>query len=129
MAKKSEEALSKRERQIMDILYKLGRATAAEIRDSLPNDPNYSTVRAQLRVLEEKGHVTHREQDLRYVYTPTVPRDKAKRSALKHVLDTFFGGSAGEAVAALLDDSSTKLTPEELDRVSKLIEQAKREGV
>src|SRR5437763_888370 len=129
MAKKSEEALSKRERQIMDILYKLGRATAAGIRDSLPNDPNYSTVRAQLRVLEEKGHVSHREQDLRYVYTPTVPRDKAKRSALKHVLDTFFEGSAGQAVAALLDDYSTKLTPEELDRVSKLIEQAKKEGV
>lgn len=129
MPKRSDEPLSKRERQIMDILYKAGRATAADIRGQLTNDPNYSTVRAQLRVLEEKGHVKHEERDLRYVYFPTVPREKAKRSALQHLLDTFFEGSAEQAVAALLDNSASKLTPEELDRLSKLIEQAKREEV
>lgn len=113
----------------MDILYRLGRGTAADVQAQLPNDPSYSTVRAQLRVLEEKGHVKHEEKDLRYVYLPTVPRDKAKRSALQHLLDTFFEGSAEQAVAALLDNSSSKMRPEELDRLSKLIEQAKREEV
>jgi predicted transcriptional regulator len=129
MAKRTPEPLSKRERQIMDVLYKAGRASAADVRDQLPNDPNYSTVRAQLRVLEEKGHVKHEEKDLRYIYFPTVPRDKAKRSALQHLLDTFFEGSAEQAVAALLDNSAAKMRPEELDRLSKLIEQAKREEV
>jgi BlaI family penicillinase repressor len=129
MAKRLEDQLSKRERQIMDIIYRLGRGTAADVQAQLPNDPSYSTVRAQLRVLEEKGHVKHEEKDLRYVYLPTVPRDKAKRSALQHLLDTFFEGSAEQAVAALLDNSSSKMRPEELDRLSKLIEQAKREEV
>jgi len=129
MAKLPEDQLSKRERQIMDILYRLGRGTAADVQAELPNDPSYSTVRAQLRVLEDKGHVKHEEKDLRYVYLPTVPREKAKRSALQHLIDTFFEGSAEQAVAALLDNSSSKMRPEELDRLSKLIEQGKREEV
>ena len=113
----------------MDIVYRLGRATAADVQSHLPNDPSYSTVRAQLRVLEEKGHLKHEEKELRYVYLPTIPREKAKRSALQHLLDTFFEGSAEQAVAALLDNSASKMRPEELDRLSKLIEQAKREEV
>ncbi len=120
--------LSRRERQIMDILYQRGRATAAEVRQDLPNRPSYSAVRAMLRVLEEKGHVRHEEEALRYVYLPTVPREKAKRSALKHMLNTFFDGSAEQAVAALLDVSTAKLSPEELDRLAQLIEKAKKEG-
>jgi BlaI family penicillinase repressor len=120
--------LSRRERQIVDILYTLGRATAAEVRKRLPNRPSYSAVRAMLRVLEEKGHVKHEEQSLRYVFRPTLPREKAKRSALKHVLATFFDGSAEQAVAALLDGSAAKLSGEELNRLSKLIEKAKKEG-
>ncbi len=120
--------LSRRERQIMDILYQRGRASAAEVRQDLPNRPGYSAVRAMLRVLEEKGHVRHEEEALRYVYLPTVPREKAKRSALKHMLNTFFDGSAEQAVAALLDVSTAKLSPEELDRLSQLIEKAKKEG-
>jgi predicted transcriptional regulator len=118
--------LSRRERQIMDILYQRGRATGAEVRHDLPNRPSYSAVRAMLRVLEEKGHVRHEEEALRYVYLPTVPREKAKRSALKHMLNTFFDGSAEQAVAALLDVSTAKLFPEELDRLAQLIEKAKK---
>ena len=95
--------LSRRERQIMDILYQRGRATAGEVHRSLPDRPSYSAVRAKLKVLEEKGHVRHEEEALRYVYVPTVAREKAKRSALKHMLETFFDGSAEQAVAALLD--------------------------
>jgi len=120
--------LSRRERQIVDILYTLGRATAAEVRERLPNRPSYSAVRAMLRVLEEKGHVRHEEESLRYVFRPTLPREKAKRSALKHMLATFFDGSAEQAVAALLDGSAAKLSREELNRLSKLIEKAKKEG-
>src|SRR5512141_1129164 len=96
--------LTKRERQIMDVLYRLGRATAAEIRDRLPGAPSDSTVRTQLRVLETKGHVRHDELGLRYVYMPTVPRHAARRSALKHLVDTFFGGSTEPAVVALLGE-------------------------
>ncbi len=120
--------LSRRERQIMDILYQQGRATAAEVRERLPNRPSYSAVRAMLRVLEEKGHVRHDEQALRYVYLPTLPHERAKRSALKHVLETFFGGSAEQAVAALLDGSAAKLSQQELDRLARLIEKARKQG-
>ena len=112
----------------MDILYQRGRASAAEVRQDLPNRPSYSAVRAMLRVLEEKGHVRHEEEALRYVYLPTLPREKAKRSALKHMLNTFFDGSAEQAVAALLDVSTAKLSPEGLDRLAQLIEKAKKEG-
>src|SRR6266571_1451949 len=95
-------ALTRRERQIMDILYRRGRATAGEVMEELPGDPNYSTVRTQLRVLEDKGHVHHEEQGLRYIYVPAVPRHAARKSALRHLVNTFFEGSTEKAVAALL---------------------------
>ena len=119
--------LSRRERQIMDILYRRGKASASEVREFMENAPGYSAVRAMLRVLEEKGHVRHQAEGLKYVYVPTVAREKAKRSAVKHVLDTFFNGSPEQIVAALLDVSSTRLTREELDRMGQMIERAKRE--
>jgi BlaI family penicillinase repressor len=119
--------LSRRERQIMEILYQHGKASASEVRELMENAPGYSGVRAMLRVLEEKGHVKHQAEGLKYVYVPTVAREKAKRSAVKHVLDTFFNGSPEQIVAALLDVSSTRLTREELDRMAEMIERAKRE--
>jgi BlaI family transcriptional regulator, penicillinase repressor len=119
--------LSRRERQIMDILYRTGKASASEVREAMADAPGYSAVRAMLRVLEEKGHVKHQAEGLKYVYVPTMAQDKAKRSAVKHVLDTFFSGSAEQIVAALLDVSATRLTRDELDRMSELIEKAKRE--
>jgi BlaI family penicillinase repressor len=120
--------LSRRERQIMDILYSRGKSSASEVREAMPSAPGYSAVRAMLRVLEEKGHVKHEVDGVKYVFSPTVPRDKAKRSAVKHLLDTFFNDSPEQVVAALLDISSTRMTREELDRMAKLIETAKREG-
>jgi predicted transcriptional regulator len=120
--------LSRRERQIMDILYQRGKASASEVREAMADAPSYSAVRAMLRVLEEKGHIRHAEEGLKYVYVPVVAREKAKRSAVKHVLDTFFSGSPEQIVAALLDVSGERLTREELDRMSDLIEKAKREG-
>jgi predicted transcriptional regulator len=122
------DTLSRRERQIMDILYRTGKASANDVRDAMPDAPSYSAVRAMLRVLEEKGHIRHQAEGLKYVYLPTVARDKAKRTAVKHVLETFFNGSPEQAVAALLDVASTRLTREELDRMSQLIEDAKKEG-
>jgi predicted transcriptional regulator len=119
--------LSRRERQIMDILYQRGKASASDVREAMEDAPGYSAVRAMLRVLEEKGHVKHQAEGLKYVYVPVVAREKAKRSAVKHLLDTFFGGSPEQIVAALLDVSATRLTREELDRMSELIEKAKRE--
>ena len=121
-------SLSRRERQIMDILYQRGKASASEVREAMEAAPGYSAVRAMLRVLEEKGHVKHQAEGLKYVYVPTVTRDKAKRSAVKHVMETFFNGSAEQIVAALLDVASTQLTRSELDRMSEMIEQAKKEG-
>jgi BlaI family penicillinase repressor len=120
--------LSRRERQIMDILYREGRASASEIHQALPDRPSYSAVRAKLRVLEEKGHVRHEEQALRYVYLPTVPRDHAKQTALSHMLETFFDNSAEQAISALLNLKGADLTPERLDRLSALIDHAKKEG-
>lgn len=121
-------ALSRRERQIMDVLYRRGRATAAEIHQDLPDPPSYSAVRAMLRVLEEKKHVRHEEKDLRYVYLPVVPRERARRSAAVHMLETFFDGSAEQAIATLLDVSSRELSDEDFDRLSALIEKARKEG-
>jgi predicted transcriptional regulator len=118
--------LSRRERQIMDILYRQGRATAAEIHQALPDRPSYSAVRAKLRVLEEKGQVKHEERALRYVYLPVVPRDRAKQSALRHMLETFFDNSAEQAISALLDLRSADLSRDRLDRLSELIEKAKQ---
>jgi predicted transcriptional regulator len=120
--------LSRRERQIMDILYQRGKASASDVRAAMEAAPGYSAVRAMLRVLEDKGHVKHQAEGLKYVYVPVVGRDKAKRSAVKHVMETFFNGSAEQIVAALLDVSATRLTREELDRMSVMIEQAKKEG-
>jgi len=119
--------LSRRERQIMDILYQRGKASASEVRESMDDAPGYSAVRAMLRVLEEKGHVKHQAEGLRYVYVPIVTRDKAKRSAVKHLVDTFFSESPEQVVAALLDVSSKRLTREELDRMAEMIERAKKE--
>ena len=118
-------SLTRRERQIMDVLYKLERATAAEVLAGLPDQNNYSTVRAQLRVLEEKGHVRHEEAGARYVYSPTLPRAAARRSALKHLLDTFFEGSAEQVVAALLGGEVARLAPEELERLTQMIDMAR----
>jgi BlaI family penicillinase repressor len=120
--------LSRRERQIMDFLFRHGRATAAEVQANIPDPPGYSAVRAMLRVLEEKGHVRHEQDGPRYVYLPRVARERAKRSALRHVVQTFFDGSAEQAVAALLDDRSAKLSDADLDRLARLIDRARQEG-
>lgn len=120
--------LSRRERQIMDVLYQLGEATAAEVQERLPEPPSYSAVRAMLRILEDKGHIAHHEDGPRYVYAPTVARDTARRSAVSHLLKTFFDGSVEQAMAALLDGAERKLSRDEIDRLSRLIEQRKREG-
>jgi BlaI family penicillinase repressor len=120
--------LSRRERQIVDILYSQGRATAAEVQAALPDPPSYSAVRAMLRILEEKGHVRHEQDGPRYVYVPTVARDNAKRSAMRHMVRTFFDGSAEQAISALLDDSSARLSDDELDRLARMIDQARRTG-
>lgn len=121
-------ALSRRERQIMDILYRKGRATAAEVREELPGSPADSTVRTQLRVLESKGHVRHEEEGLRYVYVPQLPRRAASRSALRHLVDIFYEGSTEKVVAALLGVDSARLSPEELDRIANLVARARKEG-
>jgi predicted transcriptional regulator len=128
MAKPVQEGLSRRERQIMDVIYRRGRATAAEVMQELPDPPSYSAVRALLRVLEAKGHVKHESQGPRYVFLPTVPREKARRSALKQLVQTFFDGSAEQAVVALLDLSASNLSDDELNRLSELIDQARKEG-
>lgn len=125
---KEQHRLSRRERQIMDVLYRFGRATAAEVHQAIPDPPSYSAVRAMLRVLEEKKHIRHEEKDLRYVFMPVVPREKARRSAIRHLLDTFFDGSPEQAVATLLDVSASDLSREDLDRLAALIEKARQEG-
>lgn len=128
MTKPTHLDLSRRERQIVDILYSQGRATAAEVQAALPDPPSYSAVRAMLRILEDKGHVRHEQDGPRYVYVPTLPRDNAKKSALRHMLQTFFDGSAAQAISALLDDSSTRLSDRDLDRLARMIEQARKAG-
>lgn len=127
MQKHTHDKLSRRERQIMDIIYRLGKATAAEVMDRLPDPPSYSAVRAMLRILEEKGHLFHEQVGPRYIYKATVSRDRAKKSALKRVLDTFFEGSTTQAVAALLD-MSDDLSNNDLDRLTHIIDDAKAEG-
>lgn len=127
MSNETHRQLSRRERQMMDILYRRGRATAAEIHEALPDRPSYSAVRAKLRVLEEKGHVRHEAEALRYVYLPTVRRETARRSALKHLVTTFFGGSVEDAVAALLESSSARLPAGELERIARMVATARKE--
>jgi BlaI family penicillinase repressor len=128
MAQTRSEQLSRRERQILDLLYKAGKATAADVQAGLPDPPSYSAVRAMLRILEDKGHVRHDLDGLRYVYMPTVGRDRAKRSALKHVVNTFFDGSATQVMAALFEMSPRELGDEELSRLKRLIDNAGKDG-
>lgn len=120
--------LSRRERQIMDVVYEHGQATASQVRETMPDPPSYSAVRAMLRILEDKGHLRHEIDRTRYVYAPTKPRGQAARSTLRQVVQTFFGGSVEQTVATLLSSSEGKLSQEELERISTLIEEAKKEG-
>lgn len=120
--------LSKRERQIMDVLYQMGESTVGEVLDRITDPPSYSAVRATLRVLEEKGHVTHKQDGPRYVYLPTVPQDKAKTAALSHVLGTFFNGSVEAAVMALVQMGETKLSQNDLERLAARIREAEEQG-
>lgn len=120
--------LSRRERQLMDIVYRLGQGTAAEIRDQMTDPPSYSAVRALLRILETKGHLRHQQDGARYVFLPIVPAEDARLGALGQVIDTFFRGSASEAMAALLDSSDKRLNREELNHIARLIADAKKEG-
>ena len=122
MARKKDDAFSRRERQIMDVLYRCGRATAAEVLAELPDPPGYSAIRAHLRTLEEKGHVRHEQDGPRYVYLPTAPADEVRGSAMSHVVRTFFAGSVSQAVAALLE--SKRLSRDEYERLSRLLDQA-----
>jgi predicted transcriptional regulator len=128
MARALHAALPRRERQNMDILFRRGRATAAEVMEELPGEPSYSTVRTQLRVLEEKGHARHEDDGVRFIYMPAVPRRAARKSALRHLVDTFFDGSPEKAVAALLGGEGSKLTGEQLDRIADIIDKARKEG-
>jgi len=125
MPKNPYNTLSRRERQIMDILYRLGRATANEVITELSDDKHSSTVRTQLRVLEEKGHLRHEEEGLRYVYVPVTPRHAIRQSALTHTIETFFEGSTEKMLSTLLG-SGKKISDDELDRLSDLIEKAKK---
>ena len=120
--------LSRRERQIMDVVYRLGKASVTDVLERLPDPPSYSAVRALMRILEEKGHLSHEQDGPRYVYLPTVPRDAAQASALSHMVRTFFGGSAEAAVAALLELPENGLSGGELDRLSRLIDEARGQG-
>jgi predicted transcriptional regulator len=128
MARSQHDALSRRERQIMDVVWIRGRATAQEVRDGIPDAPGYSAVRALLRILEEKGHLRHEQDGPRYVFLPTVPRERARRSAMRRLVRTFFDGSTSQAVAALLDLDASKLDAADLDRLATLISQARKEG-
>ena len=128
MPKSLHAVLTRRERQIMDILFRRGRATAAEVMDELPGEPSSSTVRTQLRVLEEKGHVRHVEEGVRFIYLPTVARHTARKSALRHLVDTFFDGSAENVVAALLGGEGARVSEEELQRIADLVARARKEG-
>ena len=128
MPDKSHPQLSRRERQIMEVLYRFGQATVGTVMSNLPDPPSYSAVRALLRILEEKGHIRHVQDGPRYMFLPTVPREKARQSAMQQLVRTFFGGSTEQAVAALLDASASKLSDNELERLSRLIDQARKEG-
>jgi BlaI family transcriptional regulator, penicillinase repressor len=120
--------LTRRERQIMDVLYRLGRATASEVIAELPGEPSNSTVRTQLRVLEGKGHVRHEEEGLRYIYMPSVPRHSVRRGALRHLVDTFFDGSVEKVVGALLGGEGHRVSEEELKRIAELVAKARKSG-
>jgi len=125
---KSEITLSRRERQIMDIIYQRKQASVWEVLDNLPDPPSYSAVRALMRILEEKGHLKHTKKGARFIYIPTVSRAQASRSAIKRVLRTFFNGSVEQAVSAMLDVSNLKLSPAEMKKLEQLIDKAKQGG-
>ena len=129
MARPLHTTLTRRERQIMDALFRRGRATAAEVMGDLPGEPSYSTVRTQLRVLEEKGHVRHDDDGVRYVYMPVLRREAARKSALRHLVETFFDGSAEKTVAALLGGEGARLTEDELDRIADLVAKSRKDGL
>ena len=128
MARSLHTVLTRRERQIMDILFRRGRATAADVMEELPGEPSYSTVRTQLRVLEDKGHVRHDDDGVRFVYMPAVARQTARKSALRHLIETFFDGSPEKAMAALLGGEASKLSDEQLERIAEMIDKARKEG-
>jgi predicted transcriptional regulator len=128
MAKKALDRLSRRERQIMELIYAAGQATATDVLERLPDPPSYSSVRALLRILESKGHLRHVVEGPRYVFLPTLAPDRARRSAMQSMLQTFFEGSPEKAVAALLDVSRSEMSPDALDRISRLIDKAREEG-
>ena len=128
MNKNSLLQLSRRERQIMDIIYQHGEASVAEVLENMPDPPSYSAVRAMVRILEEKGHLKHRVDGTKFIFKPTLPTENAKRSVLSHLVQTYFDGSVEQVVAALLDSSSTALSEAELDRLSQLIQEARKEG-
>jgi len=128
MGKSNHSTLTRRERQIMDVLYRIGRGTVSEVMSELSGGPTYSTVRAQLRVLEEKGHLRHEDVGLRFVYIPAIPRHAIRKTALSHLLDTFFEGSPVKVVAALLGKDSSGISQDELERISELIEKARKQG-
>jgi BlaI family penicillinase repressor len=128
MGKNTYLRLGNRERQIMDVLYRLGQATAAEVMEALTDPPSYSAVRATLRILEDKGQVRHEEQGPRYLFRPAVARDRAKRTAVRHLVSTFFGGSTEAAVATLLDESASKLSDSDFERLKTLIDEARNKG-
>lgn len=128
MGKKTYLRLSNRERQIMDILYRRGKATAADVQAQMPDPPSYSAVRATLRILEDKGQVRHQRDGARYVFQPAVARDRAKRSAIQHLVKTFFDGSTELAVATLLDESASQLSEADYERLERLIEEKKKGG-
>lgn len=128
MTKSIQHSLSRRERQIMDILYRRGPASVGEVMEELSGNPAYSTVRAQLRVLEEKGHIKHEARGLRYVYLPKVPRRTERQSALRHLIETFFEGSSGQVMAALIGDERTTLSVEEIQQLRELLDKARKGG-
>jgi predicted transcriptional regulator len=128
MSERADAGLSRRERQIMDVVYRRGSATVADVRADIPEPPSYSAVRALMRVLTEKGHLVHAQEGPRYVYTATTPREEARASALERVLRTFFDGSATDAMAALMELSAEEMSEEELDQLESMIENARREG-
>jgi len=128
MAQPIHNELGRRERQIMDVVYRLGRASVAEVRENLPDPPTYSAVRAMLGFLEDKGYLRHEREGMKYVYLPTVDAKQARRSALQHMVKTFFNGSAAQAAAALIEMNDTQLSPDEIKRLSELIKKARQEG-
>jgi predicted transcriptional regulator len=125
---KARPTLSRREREVMDILYRLGEATVAEVMEAMASPPTYSAVRSVLRILSEKGEVTHREDGPRYVYAPAVERERARRAALDHLVETFFDGSAEQALTALLRRSDLEMSRDQVNRLAEQIERARKEG-